>query len=129
MANVLTEHDAPPSRAEAARRPPFAAAMTSTRVRILGWYVALLAVALIAGLLLQRAILLAQLDDEVNAQLRQEVEELEQLAVGRNPNTGQPFGDDLAAIFDTFLRRNIPAEREALFTLIDGRPYAATAAP
>ena len=129
MSDILTGRDAPRSRAAPARRRPSAAIATSTRVRILGWYVVLLAVALSAGLLLQRAILLAQLNDEVNAQLRQEVEELKQLATGRNPNTGAPFGDDIAAIFDTFLRRNIPGEGEALFTLIDGQPHASTATP
>jgi len=101
----------------------------STRLQLLGWYMALLAVALIAGLLLQRAILLAQLNDDVNAQLRQEVEELQQLSTGRDPNTGQPFGTDVAAIFDTFLRRNIPVDSEAFFTFVDGKPYASTVTP
>jgi len=101
----------------------------STRLQLLGWYMALLAVALIAGLLLQRAILLAQLNDDGNARLHQEVEELQQLSTGRDPNTGQPFGTDVTAIFDTFLRRNIPVDGEAFFTFIDRKPYASTVAP
>lgn len=101
----------------------------STRVRILGWYVALLAFALVIGLLLQRSILLAQVDDEVDAQLRQEVGEMDRLSGGRNPSTGEPFGSDVRAIFDTFLSRNIPVQGEALFTLVDGRPHASTTPP
>ena len=101
----------------------------STRARILGWYLLAMALALIFGLYLLRQLLLSQVNDEVNAGLAQEVEEVRQLSDGRDPNTGQPFGNDIAGIFDTFLRRNIPAEGEALFTLIDGRPHASTVAP
>jgi signal transduction histidine kinase len=57
------------------------------------------------------------------------VQELEQLSTGRDPNTGAPFGNDIEAIFNTFLRRNIPVDGEALFTLVDGRPHRATASP
>ena len=86
----------------------------------------LLALANVASLVLLRTVLLDRLDAEVNASLVQEVDELQTLALGRDPNTGQPFGADVAAIFDTFLRRNIPSEGEALFTLVDGRPYRAS---
>jgi two-component system OmpR family sensor kinase len=101
----------------------------STRARILGGFVLLMAVALVLGLFVQRLVLRAQLDRDVNAELSQEVEEVEQLSSGRDPATGQPFGTNVAAIFDTFLRRNIPFEGEALFTLVDGQPYASTATP
>jgi signal transduction histidine kinase len=101
----------------------------STRLRILGWYMLLMALAIAFGLLLQRSILLAQLNDDVNAQLRQEADELTQLSAGRDPNTGQPFGDNVEAIFETFLRRNIPVAGEALFTLANGQPFASTVAP
>jgi signal transduction histidine kinase len=101
----------------------------STRARILGGFVLLMAMALVLGLFVQRVVLQAQLDSDVRAELNQEVEELEQLSLGRDPSTGQPFGQDVAAIFDTFLRRNIPVEGEALFTLVDGRPYASTVTP
>src|SRR5690606_10113750 len=60
---------------------------------------------------------------------RQEVAELEQLADGRDPTTGEPFGTDVRAIFDTFLGRNIPHEGEAIFTLIDGAPHASSVTP
>jgi signal transduction histidine kinase len=107
-------------------RRPFA---PSARVRILGWYVVLLGLAMAGALLLQWAVLRSQLDDEVDRSLTQEVDELRQLAAGRDPETGQPFGDDAAAIFDTFLRRNIPPEGEGIFTLVDGRPYLSSVTP
>ncbi len=127
-------HNARPPGASAAgeSRPAPARARgrsLSTRTRLLGWYIALLAITLVIGLLVQRTILLGQLDDDVDAQLRQEVAELNQLVDGKNPETGELFGDDIEAIFDTFLSRNVPAEGEVLFTIIDGRPHASTVAP
>jgi two-component system, OmpR family, sensor kinase len=97
----------------------------SARARILGWYVALLGVSLVAALLLQRAFLLAQVTATADEGLDQEVAELRQLAGGIDPETGEPFGGDVAAIFDTFLARNVPLEGEGIVTFVDGRPYKA----
>lgn len=110
------------------RKRPWRLTRISARLRILGWFVALVAAAIVVGLFVQRGILLAQLDDDINEQLAQEVDELRQLAGGNNPQTGQPFGRDVRAIFDTFLARNVPQADEALFTLVDGQPYASTIA-
>lgn len=101
----------------------------STRLRILGWFILLMALAMAFALFIQRSILLAQMNDDINAQLRQEVDEVTQLSTGRNPATGAPFGDDVRAIFETFLRRNVPVAGEGLFTIVDGRPFASTVAP
>ena len=103
--------------------------LVSARLRILGWVLLLLALAGTAALLLQRRVLIEGLDDEIERGLVQEAEEVRVLAGGRNPQTGQPFGGDAAAVFDTFLRRNIPGEGETLLTFVDGRPYKATAGP
>ncbi len=102
---------------------------STTRARLLGWYLALVLLALVVGLVVQRSLLLAQVDREVDAQLRQEVEELLQLSGGWDPRTGEPFAGNIEAIFDTFLSRTVPAEGEALFTLVGGAPYASTRAP
>jgi signal transduction histidine kinase len=59
--------------------------------------------------------------------LQQEVREFRRLVGGRDPSTGRPFGDDVAAIFSVFLRRNVPGEGEDLFTFVDGRPYRSSA--
>ena len=96
----------------------------SARARILGWYVLLLAVALAAGLILQRQFLLRQASVEVDEALDQEVGELQQLVeVGIDPDTGEPFAGDLSAVFTTYLERNVGLEGEGIVTFIAGEPY------
>ncbi|HSM45066.1 MAG TPA: HAMP domain-containing sensor histidine kinase [Acidimicrobiia bacterium] len=96
---------------------------SSVRVRILGWYVALLAISLIAALFLQRTFLLAQAEAYAEEALDQEVMELQALVGGVDPATGEPFGENISAIFDTFLARNVPLEGEALITFVNGTIY------
>ena len=93
------------------------------RVRIVVGWVVLLAIALAIVVTVVRQVQLARLDREIERELAQEVEELRLLAAGTNPATGQPFGGDVQAIFDTFLRRNVPSEHEAFYALVDGRPF------
>ncbi|MGH9014747.1 MAG: sensor histidine kinase [Acidimicrobiia bacterium] len=112
--------------AEAPRRSRLRLRVGGARLRILGWYVVLLVAATVGSVLLLREVLIHQLDDEVEVSLTQETEELRALSGGRNPETGQPFGEDVAAVFDTFLDRNLPHEGEALFTFVEGRPYRAS---
>ena len=101
----------------------------SARTRILAWYVLLLAgSALVTNVAVYR-LLSSQLDAEVEESLRQETEEMRALVDGLNPATGQPFGEDIEAIFTTFLRRNLTVEGEALFTLVDGTPYRTSPRP
>lgn len=95
----------------------------SVRVRILGWYVVLLGVSLVAALLLQRAFLLAQARSDAELAMDQEVGELRQLSNGVDPETGEPFGTDVAAIFDTFFARNVPLAGEGLITFVEGEIY------
>jgi signal transduction histidine kinase len=92
-------------------------------MRILGWYVALLAVALVPALLIQRSFLLDQVVSGADQALDQEVSELRQLAGGVDPETGEPFAGDVAAIFDTYLERNVPLSDEAVVTIVAGVPY------
>ncbi|GIU88066.1 MAG: two-component sensor histidine kinase [Acidimicrobiia bacterium] len=99
------------------------------RTRVLGLAAALLAGALVVGLVAQRAVLLGRLDDDVEALLDQEREELDALVGGVDPATGEPFAGDVRAIFDTFLARNVPGEGEVFLTFVDGAPYKATRAP
>ena len=64
-----------------------------------------------------RQVLLVRLDDRVEEDLQQEVEEFRELAGGINPRTGEPFGDDVNAIFRTYLDRNVPDDDEELITV------------
>jgi signal transduction histidine kinase len=102
----------------------------SARARILAAVVGLLALSTVAGFFLERQILLARVGERVDDSLSQEVEEFRRLVTdGRNPRTGEPFGDDLRSIFSVFLSRNVPGEGEAFYTFIDGRPHRSAAAP
>ncbi len=99
------------------------------RGRVLGVVAVLLVGGTSLAVVLQRAILLGELANEVEKSLEQERQEIIRLADGRNPLTGDPFGSDVAAIFDTFLSRNVPGEGEVYITLVDGEPYRTTIAP
>jgi two-component system OmpR family sensor kinase len=101
------------------------------RARVLGSFVGLAAGAMFAGLLVQRVVLLDRLDREVDDALEQERGELESLAgpSGIDPQTGQPFGANVRAIFDTFLARNVPQEGEVFVTFVDGAFYVTTPTP
>jgi signal transduction histidine kinase len=113
----------------AGARPRRPRTVVSARMRILGWLALLLVFAGATALLAQRRVLLNRLDDRVEDNLRQEVDEVRRLATGRNPETGEPFAGDAAAILQTFLRRNIPVANETLIALVEGRPPTATPAP
>jgi signal transduction histidine kinase len=97
--------------------------LASVRVRVVVGYVVLLAAALATATLVIRQVLLARLDEEINVALEQEIEELRQLVTGNDPSTGEPFGDDVEAIFRTFLARNVPIEDEGFYTIVAGEPY------
>lgn len=83
----------------------------------------LLGVSLVAALFLQRTFLLAQATTDAENALDQEYEEFRALVGGIDPNTGEPFGGDVSAIFDTFLDRNVPLEGEGLLAYVNGELY------
>lgn len=97
----------------------------SARWRILGWYLILLAFALVAALLIQRTYLLGQVVSDADALLDQETEELRSLAGGINPETGEAFAGDIEAILDVYFDRNVPLAGEIMVTFIDGAPHRA----
>ena len=99
------------------------------RGRVLGLFAVLVAGATFGGLVLQRAVLLSRFDAAIETSLQQERDELEALAVGNDPSTGEPFGADVRAIFGTFLLQNLPSQGEAFFTFVGGVPHQSTAAP
>ena len=96
------------------------------RTRILIWYLLLMALSSAASVLAVRQILFTRLEERVEQSLYQEVEEFRQLRQGKNPETGQPFGDDIVAIFDVFLARNIPEDNEYLLAIVEGELYEAS---
>lgn len=70
-----------------------------------------------------RQTLLARLHERIDQSLIQEVQEFRKLVNGRDPETGDPFGNNIEAIFTVFLRRNIPSDGEFFLTLLNGRFY------
>jgi two-component system OmpR family sensor kinase len=115
--------------ATTAERPRRRWAPRGVRTRIVVAYVALLAGALLISALVTRQILIGRLERDVDRALAQEVEELGRLAGGNDPSTGEPFGTDVAAVFATFLNRNVPADHEAFYTLVDGVAFLASHDP
>jgi two-component system, OmpR family, sensor kinase len=102
----------------------------SARVRILASYLVLLLFSTVVGTIVLREVLLARAGERVDDALAQETEEFRTLArIGRDPRTGDPFGDDVGAIFEVFLSRNVPGEGEAFYTYAEGEPYDSAFAP
>jgi two-component system, OmpR family, sensor kinase len=98
-------------------------ALSGLRARILFWYVAFLAVASVAAVLVNRQVLIARIDDRIDEALIQEAEELRRLSRGRDPTTGEPFGNRVGRIFEVFLQRNLPTRNETYVTFVGGRPF------
>ncbi|PIG93910.1 two-component sensor histidine kinase [Gloeocapsopsis sp. IPPAS B-1203] len=77
----------------------------------------------IVSVLSIRHILYTLLEQRIEASLLQEVEEVNRLVDGRNPVTGDLFGDDVAAILRVFLSRNVPDNNEYLIAIVDREIY------
>lgn len=100
----------------------------STRSRILTSYIVLMLASTLIATFVIRQILLSRLQERVERSLTQEVQEFQNLVDGRDPKTGQPFGDDIAAIFRVFLSRNIPEDDEFLVTFLNEEFYRSSPA-
>jgi two-component system OmpR family sensor kinase len=96
------------------------------RARILFWYVAIMAAAIVGAVLVVRLVLIAQTDARIEDNLAQEADELRRLARGRDPRTGTPFGRRVDRIFEVFLQRNVPGRNETFVTFVNGRPFERT---
>jgi signal transduction histidine kinase len=107
-----------------ALRRPFSGA----RARILALGILLLGFSTLTSILFVRQVLLTGLDEEINRAIRQEMDEFSRLVGGRDPRTGEPFGSNVRAIFDTYFSRELPDEGEALISFVDGRVYKTRAA-
>ena len=90
------------------------------RLRLLGWALVLLAVASLSSVLVIRQVLLNQVENRATVDLRQEASEFRRLAAGNNPDTGRPFGTDIAAVAKTYLERNEPQTGEAVLLFVNG---------
>lgn len=108
-------------------RTRLARPLSSARARVLIGALVLLAATIAVSIFIDRTVLLSRLDDRIDSELSQEVDEFRRLVSGVDPETGEPFGSNLPAIFDTYLERNVPGEDEVFLTIVDGDPYARSA--
>lgn len=90
------------------------------RLRLAWSFVALLALATLASVIVVRQVVFQRVDERIEADLRQEVDEVRRLAAGTDPETGRPFGGNVERVFDVFLDRNVPSRYEALLTFANG---------
>jgi signal transduction histidine kinase len=98
----------------------------AARTQILIWYLLLMSLSSLTSVLAIRQILFAKLEDRIQDSIQLEIEEFTQLRDGNNPQTGQPFNNDIEAIFDVFLSRNIPEDDEYLIAIVNGKFYRAS---
>jgi signal transduction histidine kinase len=91
------------------------------RLRLVWWFIVVLALATAGSVILVRQVLIGRLDARIQSELVQEANEIRRLAEGNDPETGEPFGPRVDRIFEVFLERNIPPEHEMLVTFVDGR--------
>lgn len=101
---------------------------SSIRVRIIAVVGSLLVLSSMGSVLLLRVVLFEQLEEEIRVSLEREAEEFQLLAGGLDPRTGEPFGNDLEAIFDVYFSREVPDEGETLLAFIDGELHQASRA-
>ena len=79
------------------------------RTRILAAFVVLMAFSTVVSVIAIYEVLVVRADDRLDAALQQEVEEFRKFASGINPETGNPFEGDLAAIFRLYANATSPA--------------------
>ena len=95
----------------------------TARTKVLVSYFVLILFSTVISLVTIHRLLIFRLEQRIDESLIQEVEEFRRLVKGRNPYTGELFGDDITAIFDVFLSRNVPLEHEFLLAFKNGKFY------
>jgi len=88
---------------------------------------ALLAATIIVSIVVDRALLLARLSERIDEDLALEVDEFERVARGVDPETGERYGNDLRAAFDSYFARNVPGPNEVFLAMVGDDPYLRSA--
>jgi signal transduction histidine kinase len=95
--------------------------LLSLRTHIVFGYVVLMLFSSAIGTFIIDKVLFFQVEQRIKKSLVQEMEEFRILAKGNNPETNQPFGDDLNSMFKVFLKSNIPDDDEFLVAILNGK--------
>ena len=104
-------------------RLPSRLALTGIRTRMLVGFVAMLAIATVASIVVARQVLQSRLHDRVDDDLSQEVNELRRIAAGNDPATGLPFGKNVGRVFRVYFSQSSPSTGEAVLTFVNGAPF------
>lgn len=112
----------PPRRAWRPRLPS-RLALASIRTRILVGFVATMAAAIVASVIVTDEVLKARLYERIDDDLAQEADELRRIAAGNDPATGRPFGQNARRIFRVYFEQNSPSTGEVVLTFIEGAPF------
>ena len=99
--------------------PRLGSTRRSARVRILGWFVAMMAVAIGASLLVERQVLLIRLQHRVDTQMAVDVAALNQEAAQQSQRS-------VASLFSSYLHSHLPGPDAEFVTLVDGRVFASS---
>lgn len=91
----------------------------SVRVRILAVVLTFMAIGLAAAGTVTFSVQLSQLNNRINAELRQEAGEMQQIALAGPEGDGTPY-DNLDDLFFAYLQSGVPGEYESMMALIDG---------
>jgi len=98
----------------------------SARLRILGWQLLLVALALAGSVLAARQVLLARVDERVDQGLARQVSELRRFVrfvdKSADPATGRSQFTDVRALLEAYLERAIPDRNQTMLALVDGSP-------
>ncbi|WP_101832881.1 sensor histidine kinase [Frankia canadensis] len=95
----------------------------SARLRILGWQLLLVALALGGSVLAARQVLMARVDERVDQGLAKEVSELRRFVdKSVDPATRRSQFPDVRALLKAHLERAIPDRNQTMLALVDGVP-------
>ena len=88
------------------------------QIRIVAIYCLLILLSFSVAIIGIQRFLLLRLEARVEEALKQEVQELDILVGGKDPDTARPFGNNIRAIFSVFLKRNIPIANEYTIAIL-----------
>ncbi|WP_153395219.1 sensor histidine kinase [Ornithinicoccus halotolerans] len=98
--------------------PPRPGRGWSVRSRVLALVLAFIVLGLAVAGAVTFTVQFAAVEDRIEADLRQEIEELEQLALSGPDGDGEPY-QDLDELFVAYLQTSVPNEHESMVTLVD----------
>lgn len=105
------------------------ARVPSTRARVLGWFMLIVAIALGLNIVVVDEFLHARAQAMVRTELGHEVVKFRQYAQRAvDPTSGQPF-TNVADLLRSYLAEAVPDQDETLFSVVNGRPAHRTRNP